>query len=82
MLFSKNDILVMFPKLPVEDGKLPLNHKEGTLIDFTLPEVADPEIESQYTPVTNIRCIDNISNLVPSKLYQYQTHCARQSCST
>ena len=31
----KNDIHVMLPKLPIEDGNVPLNDEEETLIDST-----------------------------------------------
>ena len=54
----KNDIYVLHPKLPIEDGKVQLNDKPNDKLDnpsdSTLPSVADPEIVSHVTPATNI----------------------------
>ena len=54
----RNNVNVLLPKLPIEDGKVPLNVKPNDKldnpIDSTLPLVADPEIVSHVTPATNI----------------------------
>ena len=54
----KNDIYVLHPKLPIEDGKVRLNDKPNDKLDnpsdSTLPSVSDPEIVSHVTPATNI----------------------------
>ena len=44
----------MLPKLPIEDGNVPLNDEEETLIDSTRPKVDDPEKVSHVTPATEI----------------------------
>ena len=36
MLLFQNNIYVTLPKLPIEDGNVPLNNEEETLIDSTL----------------------------------------------
>ena len=58
ILLMKNDIYVLHPKLPIEDGKVQLNDKPNDKLDnpsdSTLPSVADPEIVSHVTPATNI----------------------------
>ena len=54
ILLIQNDIHVMLPKLPIEDGNVPLNDDQMTLIDSTLQYVADPELESHVTPATKI----------------------------
>ena len=54
ILLIQNDIDVTLPKLPIEDGNVPLNDDQMTLIDSTLQYVADPELESHVTPATKI----------------------------